>query len=161
MKIGKWLPYEFGDYHWHKCSVCGKADKYIETVKRDNYAPFDSIARRRYCPACGAKMEEEDETMKINKDSLTKVLMQFIEQGYTVTYEDNSYILKRQTPLSAGGWVNNDRYETEIITIKTESSVPGELVVILEHNNEHIVLYNGSIKLLYNLFKTMVDEDEN
>lgn len=61
MVKGKWLPYEFGDYHWHKCSVCGKADKYIETIKRANYPPYDMEARRNYCPACGAKMEAEDE----------------------------------------------------------------------------------------------------
>lgn len=60
MAKGKWLPYEFGDYHWHKCSVCGKADKYIETVKRHNYMPSDMESIRNYCPNCGAKMVENE-----------------------------------------------------------------------------------------------------
>lgn len=55
--VGKWLPYEFGDYHWHKCSVCGKADKYIDTVIRGNGAEHDLTAVRNFCPNCGAKME--------------------------------------------------------------------------------------------------------
>ena len=51
-KVGEWMPYEFGDYHWHKCSVCGKADKYIDTIG-------ESV--RNYCPNCGAKMDEVEE----------------------------------------------------------------------------------------------------
>ena len=54
-EIGHWLPYEFGDYHWHKCSVCGKADKYIETIGNG-----DLQAIRHFCPYCGAKMEAEE-----------------------------------------------------------------------------------------------------
>lgn len=49
-KRGKWMPYEFGDYRWHKCSVCGKADKYIDTIG-------ESV--RNYCPNCGARMSNE------------------------------------------------------------------------------------------------------
>lgn len=55
-EIGHWLPYEFGDYHWHKCSVCGKADKYIETI--DNRGDIQAI--RNFCPICGARMENDD-----------------------------------------------------------------------------------------------------
>lgn len=51
-EIGHWLPYEFGDYHWHKCSVCGKADKYIETIGNG-----DLQAIRHFCPICGARMD--------------------------------------------------------------------------------------------------------
>lgn len=52
---GHWIPYEYGDYHWHKCSVCGVADKYIETVHRDGYIDKDMESIRHYCPSCGAK----------------------------------------------------------------------------------------------------------
>lgn len=55
---GHWIPYEYGDYHWHKCSICGVADKYIETVHRDGYIDKDMESIRHYCPNCGAKMEE-------------------------------------------------------------------------------------------------------
>lgn len=54
-EIGHWLPYEFGDYHWHKCSVCGKADKYIETIGNG-----DLQAIRHFCPICGARMVNDD-----------------------------------------------------------------------------------------------------
>ena len=55
-EIGHWLPYEFGDYHWHKCSVCGKADKYIETIGNGG----DLQAIRHFCPMCGARMVNDD-----------------------------------------------------------------------------------------------------
>lgn len=54
-KAGYWLPYEFGDYHWHKCSVCGKADKYIETIRN-----YDLQSTRQFCPHCGARMHKEE-----------------------------------------------------------------------------------------------------
>lgn len=53
---GKWLPFEFGDYHWHKCSACGVADKYIETVKREGYPDVDMESVRNFCPNCGTPM---------------------------------------------------------------------------------------------------------
>jgi hypothetical protein len=53
---GKWLPYEFGDYHWHKCSVCGVADKYIETVYRKGFIDNEIFSVRNFCPNCGADM---------------------------------------------------------------------------------------------------------
>lgn len=58
INVGKWLPYEFGDYHWHKCSVCGTADKYIDTVDRSDrgYGKSDLESVRNYCPVCGSKM---------------------------------------------------------------------------------------------------------
>lgn len=59
IRHGHWLSYEYGDYHWHKCSVCGVADKYIETVHRDGYPDKDVECIRHYCPNCGAKMEED------------------------------------------------------------------------------------------------------
>lgn len=58
IRHGHWIPYEYGDYHWHKCSVCGVADKYIETVHRDGYIDKDMESIRHYCPNCGAKMDE-------------------------------------------------------------------------------------------------------
>lgn len=59
-KVGKWMPYEFGDYHWHKCSVCGKADRYIDTVDRSDrgYGKRDLESIRNFCPYCGADMRE-------------------------------------------------------------------------------------------------------
>lgn len=66
-EIGHWLPYEFGDYHWHKCSVCGKADKYIETIGNG-----DLQAIRHFCPICGARMEiEENERKRANETNTT------------------------------------------------------------------------------------------
>ena len=53
---GNWLPYEFGDYHWHKCSVCGVADKFIETVYRKGFIDTELFSVRNFCPHCGADM---------------------------------------------------------------------------------------------------------
>lgn len=53
---GRWIPYEYGDYHWHKCSKCGIADKYIET---DLSRMIDLESVRNYCPNCGARMDGE------------------------------------------------------------------------------------------------------
>ena len=55
---GNWVPYEFGDYHWHKCSVCGVADKFIETVYRKGFIDNEMISVRKFCPNCGADMRE-------------------------------------------------------------------------------------------------------
>lgn len=49
-KHGRWLPYEFGSKRWHKCSVCGKADEYI------NERGIEAV--RKFCPNCGAEMRE-------------------------------------------------------------------------------------------------------
>lgn len=46
----RWLPYEFGNERWHKCSACGKADEYI------NERGIEAV--RKYCPNCGAIMSE-------------------------------------------------------------------------------------------------------
>ena len=59
---GEWLPYEFGDYHWHKCSACGVADKYIETIKRDGFTDVDLESVRNFCPNCGADMRNSEST---------------------------------------------------------------------------------------------------
>ena len=54
IRHGHWMSYEFAtDYRWRKCSVCGTADEYI------NILGLEAI--RRYCPFCGAKMDEEIE----------------------------------------------------------------------------------------------------
>lgn len=50
VKKGKWIPYEFGSERWHKCSVCGKADEYI------NERGIEAV--RKFCPNCGAEMRE-------------------------------------------------------------------------------------------------------
>lgn len=49
-KHGEWVAYEFGNERWHKCSVCGKADEYINNLGLE--------AIRNYCPNCGADMRE-------------------------------------------------------------------------------------------------------
>ena len=48
----KWLPYEFGNKRWHKCSACGIADEYI------NERGIEAV--RKFCPNCGAEMEGSD-----------------------------------------------------------------------------------------------------
>lgn len=50
-KKGKWSPYVFGNERWHQCSACGKADEYINEL--------GLVAVRKYCPNCGAEMENE------------------------------------------------------------------------------------------------------
>ena len=55
---GEWLPFEFGDERWHKCSCCGTADKYIEYVPRPNGTVGKLVAIRNFCPNCGADMRE-------------------------------------------------------------------------------------------------------
>lgn len=52
IRHGHWMPYEYGDYHWHKCSVCGS------WWAHDDYDQMDEF---RYCPVCGALMDEEVE----------------------------------------------------------------------------------------------------
>lgn len=46
----EWLPYEFGTKRWHICSACGIADEYI------NEKGLEAV--RKYCPFCGAQMDE-------------------------------------------------------------------------------------------------------
>ena len=57
IRHGSWILYESEtDNRWRKCSVCGTADEYINE--------YGAVAHRRFCPFCGAKMDEviEDET---------------------------------------------------------------------------------------------------
>ena len=59
VRHGKWIPYEFGDYHWHKCSVCGIADQHIIVTIRyvngeENSTDIEAV--RNFCPNCGADM---------------------------------------------------------------------------------------------------------
>ena len=59
---GEWIPFEFGDYHWHKCSICGIADQYIITTIRSVNGEENSIdieAVRNFCSNCGADMRGE------------------------------------------------------------------------------------------------------
>lgn len=58
---GEWLPFEFGDECWHKCSCCGTADKYIEYVPRSNGTVGKLVAIRNFCPNCGAGMRGVDD----------------------------------------------------------------------------------------------------
>lgn len=57
---GKWVPFEYGDERWHKCTVCGVADRYIEYVERPNGTTGKLVAIRNYCPNCGARMKGAD-----------------------------------------------------------------------------------------------------
>ena len=62
LQHGHWIPYEYGNYHWYKCSVCGVADKIIETVHGNAFSDKDWVeTTRRYCSWCGAKMDEKKE----------------------------------------------------------------------------------------------------
>lgn len=61
IRHGHWMLYEYGDYHWYKCSVCGVVDKIIETVQTVHgvgYSDKYVESTRHYCPWCGAKMDE-------------------------------------------------------------------------------------------------------
>ena len=58
---GEWLPFEFGDERWHKCSCCGTADKYIEYVPRPNGTVGKLVSIRNFCPHCGARMKGADD----------------------------------------------------------------------------------------------------
>ena len=66
VKHGKWLPYEFGDWKWHKCSVCGVADEYGREIRREftGFKEERLFARHDFCPHCGAKMENPREEVK-------------------------------------------------------------------------------------------------
>lgn len=57
---GEWIPFEYGDERWHKCTACGVADKYIEYVERPNGTTGKLVAIRNYCPNCGADMQRRD-----------------------------------------------------------------------------------------------------
>lgn len=59
-KRGKWLPFEYGDDTWHKCSVCGVADKYRGSAPRPNGEVAEWEYVRNFCPNCGADMRGED-----------------------------------------------------------------------------------------------------
>ena len=64
VRHGEWLPFGFGDYHWHKCSVCGIGDQYIFTTIRSVNREGNSIdieAIRNFCPNCGADMRKDGE----------------------------------------------------------------------------------------------------
>ena len=56
---GEWVPFEYGDERWHKCTACGVADRYIEYVERPNGTTGKLVAVRNFCPNCGAKMKIE------------------------------------------------------------------------------------------------------
>lgn len=54
VRHGHWMPYEFAtNNRWRKCSVCGTADEYINE--------YGIEAIRKYCPYCGAKMDEVED----------------------------------------------------------------------------------------------------
>ena len=55
---GEWVPFEYGDERWHKCTACGVADKYIEYVERPNGTTGKLVAIRNFCPNCGARMKK-------------------------------------------------------------------------------------------------------
>lgn len=55
---GEWVPFEYGDERWHKCTACGVADRYIEYVERPNGTTGKLVAIRNYCPNCGADMRK-------------------------------------------------------------------------------------------------------
>ena len=58
---GEWVPFEYGDERWHKCTACGVADRYIEYVERPNGTTGKLVAIRNFCPNCGARMKGADD----------------------------------------------------------------------------------------------------
>ena len=58
-KKGHWQPYEYGNDTWHKCSVCGVADRYIDIIKRDGHPDYRMECIRNFCPHCGADMRSK------------------------------------------------------------------------------------------------------
>ncbi len=58
---GEWVPFEYGDERWHKCTVCGIADRYIEYVERPNGTTGKLVGVRNFCPNCGADMKGADD----------------------------------------------------------------------------------------------------
>lgn len=67
-KKGKWIPFEYGDDTWHKCTACGVADNYISIVQRPNGKTGRLESVRNYCPNCGAMMENSTRRMKEAED---------------------------------------------------------------------------------------------
>lgn len=61
---GEWVPFEYGDERWHKCTACGVADKYIEYVERPNGTTGKLVAIRNFCPNCGADMRGADDEVR-------------------------------------------------------------------------------------------------
>jgi len=55
----KWVPYEFGDVRWHKCSNCNKAMEYQSRYKSFDGKTHLIASVQNYCANCGAKMEVE------------------------------------------------------------------------------------------------------
>ena len=55
-KKGTWVPFEYGDDTWHKCTACGVADNYIDIVRRPNNSIGRLVSVRNFCPNCGADM---------------------------------------------------------------------------------------------------------
>lgn len=58
----KWLPYEYGDETWHKCSNCGKPTQYQHFYRAfDGKEHLTGTEIQNYCRYCGAIMEGQDE----------------------------------------------------------------------------------------------------
>ena len=61
-KVGKWIKMSDADGVYYCCSECGE-DLYREWSFDRNYDLFPrkkTIDKTKYCPNCGAKMEEQD-----------------------------------------------------------------------------------------------------
>lgn len=56
---GKWVPYEFGDEKWHKCTNCNKPSDYKERVQHFDGKWYWYERVQNYCPNCGAQMESD------------------------------------------------------------------------------------------------------
>ena len=57
VKHGKWIPFEFGDETWHKCTACGAADQYgTKHISHITGKAHIVYSIRNYCPNCGARM---------------------------------------------------------------------------------------------------------
>ena len=63
---GEWIPYEFGDETWHKCSNCGIADQYGFKYLSFNGTKNIIYSVRNFCPNCGADMRGESDDNQSN-----------------------------------------------------------------------------------------------
>lgn len=59
-KTGKWIKMSDADGTYYCCSECGE-ELYREWTFNSHFARRKSIAKTKYCPHCGARMEGEQD----------------------------------------------------------------------------------------------------
>ena len=62
IRYGHWIECESENgVYFHECSVCKQRDMYQGTFTEWGVKGFSFYFKRRYCPFCGAKMDEVEE----------------------------------------------------------------------------------------------------